>query len=190
MDNKSFGEKIARLRKEKHLTQAQLAEKLHISNKTISRWETGEGYPEITLLSPLAEALGVTTDELLKEASKKNDSPNEKQERRPIAAWKNLTPFNKAGAIGIILCSLSILFNAAITLWENAGHDLEPVMAFYPLVTLILALAPRICAAIAALGVLLGLLNLYEKQYKQGIIFAIINFCFPYALVLFAFVTL
>lgn len=71
MDNKSFGEKIARLRKEQHLTQAQLAEKLHISNKTISRWETGEGYPEITLLAPLAEALGTTTDELLKEASKK-----------------------------------------------------------------------------------------------------------------------
>ncbi|MCI9595778.1 MAG: helix-turn-helix transcriptional regulator [Firmicutes bacterium] len=49
---------MARLYKEQPLTQAQLAEKLHISNKTISRWEMGEGYPDVTLLAPLAETLG------------------------------------------------------------------------------------------------------------------------------------
>ncbi|MGN0727188.1 MAG: helix-turn-helix domain-containing protein, partial [Anaerovoracaceae bacterium] len=67
LTNKDFGIKIAELRKKKGLTQTQLAEMLNISNKTVSRWETGEGYPEITLLSPLAKALGVTTDELLAE---------------------------------------------------------------------------------------------------------------------------
>lgn len=41
MDSKLFGKKISHLRKEKQLTQAQLAEKLNISNKTVSRWETG-----------------------------------------------------------------------------------------------------------------------------------------------------
>lgn len=67
LNNNEFGAKIADLRKEKGLTQAQLADLLNISNKTVSRWETGEGYPEITLLSPLARALGVTVDELLAE---------------------------------------------------------------------------------------------------------------------------
>ena len=90
------------LRKAQRLTQAQLAEKLHISNKTISRWETGEGYPDITLLAPLAHALGTTTDELLKEASKKNTSDDEEAPRetikekhrmRPIAFWKHLFHF-------------------------------------------------------------------------------------------------
>ena len=70
INNNEFGAKIADLRKEKGLTQAQLADLLNISNKTISRWETGEGYPEITLLSPLAKALGVTVDELLAEPVK------------------------------------------------------------------------------------------------------------------------
>lgn len=67
LNNKDFGTKIADLRKKKGLTQAQLAEILNISNKTVSRWETGEGYPEITLLSPLARALSVSLDELLAE---------------------------------------------------------------------------------------------------------------------------
>ena len=67
MNDNHLAEKIAKLRKEKGLTQSQLAEMINVSNKTISRWETGEGYPEITLLMPLAKALGVTTDYLLKE---------------------------------------------------------------------------------------------------------------------------
>lgn len=65
MNDNNLAEKIAKLRKEKGLTQSQLAEMINVSNKTISRWETGEGYPEITLLMPLAKALGVTTDYLL-----------------------------------------------------------------------------------------------------------------------------
>ena len=79
LNNNEFGAKIADLRKEKGLTQAQLADLLNISNKTVSRWETGEGYPEITLLSPLARALGVTVDELLAEPAKENGDDDESQ---------------------------------------------------------------------------------------------------------------
>ena len=79
LNNNEFGAKIADLRKEKGLTQAQLADFLNISNKTVSRWETGEGYPEITLLSPLARALGVTVDELLAEQAKENGDDDESQ---------------------------------------------------------------------------------------------------------------
>lgn len=80
LNNKDFGTKIADLRKKKGLTQAQLAEILNISNKTVSRWETGEGYPEITLLSPLARALSVSLDELLAEPT---------EERREDDSHKN-----------------------------------------------------------------------------------------------------
>lgn len=78
MNNRLFGERLAALRKEKGMTQAQLAEILNVSNKTISRWETAEGYPEITLLVPLAKALGVTVDELLAE---EDDNPQQDAER-------------------------------------------------------------------------------------------------------------
>ena len=66
MDNEKFGNLIRRLRKEKNMTQKELAERLFVSDKTVSKWERGAGMPGITLLLPLAEALGVTVTELLK----------------------------------------------------------------------------------------------------------------------------
>lgn len=65
MDQIKIGEFISMLRKEQGMTQATLAEKLSISNRTISKWENGDGLPDITILPDLANALGVTTDELL-----------------------------------------------------------------------------------------------------------------------------
>ncbi len=58
------GTMIKRLREERGMTQAQLAERIFVSDKTVSKWETGRGYPDITLLEPLAAALGVSVIEL------------------------------------------------------------------------------------------------------------------------------
>lgn len=65
MDAKEIGRFICSLRKDKGLTQSALAELLNISNRTVSKWETGEGLPDISLLPDIAKVLGVTTDELL-----------------------------------------------------------------------------------------------------------------------------
>ncbi|MDY4948179.1 helix-turn-helix domain-containing protein [Clostridium cadaveris] len=73
MDQKSMGIVIARQRKEKGFTQKQLGDKLSVSNKTVSKWETGEGFPDITILPVLAEALDITVDELLDGSSLKNN---------------------------------------------------------------------------------------------------------------------
>ena len=59
------GSVIKQLREKKGLTQAQLANKLNVSDKTVSKWETGKGYPDITLLQPIAEACGVSVAEIL-----------------------------------------------------------------------------------------------------------------------------
>ena len=59
------GAMIRRLREEKGLTQSELASKLCVSDKAVSKWETGKGYPDITLIEPIAEALGVSVMELL-----------------------------------------------------------------------------------------------------------------------------
>ena len=64
MNQKLFGKTITQLRKRNHLTQSQLAELLSVSDKAISKWETGLGYPEITLLPKLATVLGVSVDYL------------------------------------------------------------------------------------------------------------------------------
>ena len=56
---------IKELREKKHLTQAELAERLCVSDKTISKWETAKGYPDISLLEPLAKCLEVSIAELI-----------------------------------------------------------------------------------------------------------------------------
>jgi len=65
MDQYVVGGVIKRLREEKKLTQAQLASRLGVSDKAVSKWETGGGYPDITLLEPLARELSVSVIELL-----------------------------------------------------------------------------------------------------------------------------
>ncbi len=58
------GTMIKRLRENRKMTQQQLAEKLGVSDKAVSKWETGRGYPDISLIEPLADALGVSIIEL------------------------------------------------------------------------------------------------------------------------------
>ncbi|MDE7004315.1 MAG: helix-turn-helix domain-containing protein [Oscillospiraceae bacterium] len=65
MDQMKVGKFIAALRKEQGLTQEALGEKLGVTNKTVSRWENGNYMPDIELLVPLGELLGVSVNELL-----------------------------------------------------------------------------------------------------------------------------
>lgn len=65
MDSKVIGNFIKEQRTEKQLTQKQLAEKLGVTDKAISRWETGKGIPDVSLLIPLSNALGVSVNEIL-----------------------------------------------------------------------------------------------------------------------------
>ena len=65
MDKKIIGEKISSLRKEKGLTQKELADRLCVTDKAISKWETGVHFPDIAILENLAEELGITVSELL-----------------------------------------------------------------------------------------------------------------------------
>ena len=65
MDNEKIGKLIYGLRKERNMTQLQLAEILHISDKTVSKWERGQGCPDISLLVDLSCVLGVDMEKLL-----------------------------------------------------------------------------------------------------------------------------
>ena len=65
MDAQKFGTFIAQCRKEKGMTQSELAAKIMVTDKAVSRWERGKGFPDINLLLPLAEALEVSVLELM-----------------------------------------------------------------------------------------------------------------------------
>lgn len=64
MDAKTTGRFLAELRKEKGYTQKELGDKLMVTDKAISRWETGKGLPDTSLLKPLSDILGVSVGEL------------------------------------------------------------------------------------------------------------------------------
>ena len=66
MDQIKIGRFIAARRHERGMTQRELAEALGLSNRTISKWECGDGLPELANILPLCELLGVTADELLR----------------------------------------------------------------------------------------------------------------------------
>ncbi len=83
-DKMTFDEKIKELRKNKNITQDELAKRLYVSRTTISKWESGKGYPSIDTLKQLSEFFDVSIDDLLSndevlDISKKNIEKNKKQ---------------------------------------------------------------------------------------------------------------
>lgn len=100
MTEMEFAERLKRYRKAQNFTQQELADLLGVSNKSVSRWESGGGYPDIALLGPLARALHVTVDALL------CDEP-------PIrtlntADWQNLLSFAFAIGGGVLFFLLDL----------------------------------------------------------------------------------
>lgn len=76
MDQKKIGSFLKELRKEKDITQEQLAEKINVSGRTVSRWETGSNMPDISLLAELAEFYDVSIPEII-DGEKKSENMNE-----------------------------------------------------------------------------------------------------------------
>lgn len=68
----TFGEKLKKLRSENALTQEQLAEKIFVTRTTVSKWETGEGYPSIESLKAISNLFNVSVDELISDADIEN----------------------------------------------------------------------------------------------------------------------
>ena len=97
-----MGEKICALRKEKNFTQKQLAEKLNVTDKAVSKWERGLSCPDVNTLPLLAEVLGTTVDDLLKNTEKSKEAKKNKDLR-------NLIYKAVALAMGVATIVLSIL---------------------------------------------------------------------------------
>ncbi len=111
MDQQKIGHFIASCRKEKKLTQAQLAEKLGVTNRTISKWENGRGLPDLSLFSPLSQELGITINELLSGEKLNRQNYPSKLEENMVRTLKysqqKITDKNKA--LGFILLFFGLL---------------------------------------------------------------------------------
>lgn len=109
MNNKSMGKFICEFRKSKNMTQKQLAEKLNITDKAVSKWERGLGYPDISILSPLAEALGVTTNELINGKRSVDLSLEVNEVVETTLQYSNKVTLNKMQSAKIIITLICFL---------------------------------------------------------------------------------
>ena len=74
MEAKELGKYIAKKRKEKQITQKELAKRLNVTDKAVSRWERGIGFPDINTLEPLADVFGITLTELMRCSKETEDN--------------------------------------------------------------------------------------------------------------------
>lgn len=105
MDQKLTGKFIAELRRERGLTQKELAERLHISDKTISKWERGCGLPEVGLMLPLCDELNITVNEMLSGRRLLSSEYQKNAEKNMVKLMKEKSEFKLK-----IFCEIAVLF--------------------------------------------------------------------------------
>jgi len=114
MDPKEFGAFIQSRRKELGMNQNQLAEKLHVTAKAISRWERGVGFPDIRLLEPLANALKLTLTELMKMQITEGNAADTEEVAHILDAQRKLSWQRKLVLVG---GHAAIFLGALFMLW-------------------------------------------------------------------------
>ena len=149
MDAKTFGAFLARMRKSQGLTQAELAQQLHVTDKAVSRWERGVGLPDINTLEPLADALGLTLADLMhcrdpQEADIAPEVPLEDfftlLRRQQSIDWRSVRAvlfwLSAALAIwGILACPGRMAVHwRTLRQWEPAGRRLASLLGVFSIV--------------------------------------------------------
>lgn len=111
MDSKKIGQFISQQRKTQGLTQLQLAEQLHVTNKAVSKWENGRCLPDPALFTPLCDALGITLNELLagEKISKEDREQYFEQNVQALGAGFRKISRRRSITIAFLAVSLAIL---------------------------------------------------------------------------------
>ena len=116
MDQVRIGQFIKTCRKEEGLTQREVAEKLNISEKTVSKWETGNGLPEVGLMLPLCELLKISVNELLSGERLDEKQYHEKAEQNIMSLIQEKAEAKKKLIIAVIIVAVTLLAGLTIIL--------------------------------------------------------------------------
>ena len=129
--NNSIGQFIAALRKANGLTQQEVADRLNISNKSVSRWERGECAPDLSLIPALAEMFDVTCDELLKGERINQSRQPEKSEQRIAKQIQTLVSRSISGFKNLIFISIALSVTGLICMFGISYGFYRPVIGFF-----------------------------------------------------------
>ncbi len=148
MTSKECGEFISLLRKETNLTQKQLAEKINVTDKAVSRWETGKGYPDVTSLIALSEFFDISINELLAGKRISDESAKEVADKNIISVIKESKKIKLKSLVTVIVTYISMCIVCFVLglLLMTPGADL---------ITAVIA-AVIVCIGLCVAGTLLA----------------------------------
>ena len=181
MDNNKMGAFIAQVRKERGVTQLELAQKINVTDKAVSKWERGVGFPDIKIIEALAEALGVSVSELMNGERMENAVRDSESDN--ISNDDILTENKKyAGKIvnfrTYIIVLAAVVLSLSIFLLDSGGFD----GAFFVYI-------PFIMELVGVLLIVSGIIRYKKKvQYKGVLIAGIITLLIPVSFTVFLIV--
>lgn len=114
-----LGERLLELRKEKHLSQEEVADRLNVTRQTVSKWETDQSVPDFDKIVPICELFGITTNELLTGEKPKID----------ISMEDTKELYRKKKALGLCLGILGYFISIAILVLFIAGLNIDPIIS-------------------------------------------------------------
>ena len=181
MDSNKIGAFIAQVRKERGVTQLELAQKINVTDKAVSKWERGVGFPDIKIIEALAEALGVSVSELMNGERMENAVRDSESDN--ISNDDILTENKKyAGKIvnfrTYIIVLAAVVLSLSIFLLDSGGFD----GAFFVYI-------PFIMELVGVLLIVSGIIRYKKKvQYKGVLIAGIITLLIPVSFTVFLIV--
>lgn len=140
MNRNTIGGFLAALRKAKGMTQQEVADRLNVSNKTISKWERDEGYPELTAIPALAELYEVTSDEILRgERISQLDCESEQHKAKVEKQLRSIINNSIAKFINFSYLALALTLVGLICLFTVAYAFYRPVLGFGIMLVFVIA---------------------------------------------------
>lgn len=200
MNQTEIGKFIAKCRKEKKLTQAQLAEKLNITDRAVSKWETGKSMPDSSIMLELCEILGITVNELLSGEEIDMESYEKRADENLIALKRKDENNMTKNTIISILFSVTLLTGIMVCLICNIAISGNLTWSLIPVSSIVFAWVisfpsiilgkKGIIASFLSLSVfilpylfLLGSLIKVKEVFSIGAVMAVVSIVFLWIIV-------
>ncbi|WP_107839134.1 helix-turn-helix domain-containing protein [Metasolibacillus meyeri] len=134
-----FSERLKQEREKKGWSQAELAEKIHVSRQSVSKWETGKNYPSIEVIIELSDLFGITIDELLRSDEELKEKVIQDSKQLAYPKWKGF--FDSIFLLGVFLLVAKLVIIGSNYFFDTNILILEGVpkfiMNFLPLILMV-----------------------------------------------------
>lgn len=159
MDLISIGKFISEQRKLKGYSQVELANKLNISNKTISKWERGNGFPDVSLLLPLCEELDISVNELLSAKKLQESEYHERAEENliQVIGKSRLSPQER---------SINKILTITLVIWGVLMAVLTRIDFFKSSIPALIALSITSIVFLLSVGAIWSVTTITLKDFK------------------------